>query len=398
MKSWVRLLPLAVFLFILPFPGTVALRLLALAVGLIVCAWTWHKAGFPQVPAKTALLLWGGCALLSLANAVNPGYSLGEIKNEVAYAMAAYLVFLTLSRAVEDARFLALTLIVANLGISALALSDHYLIVRGAWKEDGIAGGSGSYSTYLITIMPALLWAGFVLDKKYRLALGLIALQLAMAIATGQRMFWLAFAVQLLFALYLLRARGFIALSNARLRIVAAAVLVLALLAMVAMTGKRYDGQGAAFWAQDARLAVWSAVVSRIQEHPLAGSGFGQQTMKAAYPELVSKENKEVWHPHNVFLNYGIAMGIPGMVVLVLLFSALLRRFWQLSRSDDRTLALTGICGVMLVAGVVARNLANDFFQRDQALLFWSIAGMLLGYAQHVHSAPDAVANRNALQ
>ena len=98
-----------------------------------------------------------------------------------------------------------------------------------------------------------------------------------------------------------------------------------------------------------------------------------------------------------MFLNYGIAMGIPGVVVLLLLFSALLRRFWQLRRSDDRTLALAGICGVMLVAGVVARNLANDFFQRDQALLFWSIAGMLFGHAQHARSAPDAVASRNAL-
>jgi len=88
MKPWLRLLPFAVFLFILPFPGTVALRLLGLGMGLILCAWTWHKEGFPQVPAWTAILLWGGCALLSLATAIDPGYSLGEIKNEVGYAMA----------------------------------------------------------------------------------------------------------------------------------------------------------------------------------------------------------------------------------------------------------------------------------------------------------------------
>jgi len=56
MKPWVRLLPFAVFLFILPFPGTVALRLLALAAGLMVCAWSWHKEGLAQVPAKAAIL------------------------------------------------------------------------------------------------------------------------------------------------------------------------------------------------------------------------------------------------------------------------------------------------------------------------------------------------------
>jgi O-antigen ligase len=390
MKPWFRLLPFAVFLFILPFPGTVALRLLALFCGLVVCLQVWRTEGFPRVPAGTALLLWAACALFSLATAFNPGYSLGEIKNEIGYAMAAYLGFLTLSRAAADARFFALVLIVSNLAISAIALSDHYLTVRGIWKDDGIVGGSGSYSTYLITIIPALVWAGFVVSGKHRLALVLIVLQGAMAMATAQRMFWLAFAVQLLFALYLLRSRGFIALSTARLRIVSVAVLALALLVMIGITAKRYDGQGLSFWARDARIAVWQGVVARMQDHPLAGQGFGRQTMKNAYPDLVSKVNPEVWHPHNVFLNYGIAMGFPGVIVLLLLFATLLRRFWQLSRSDDRTLALTGICGVLLVVGVVARNLTNDLFHRDLALLFWSIAGILLGYAQHAKAAPRA--------
>jgi len=44
----------------------------------------------------------------------------------------------------------------------------------------------------------------------------------------------------------------------------------------------------------------------------------------------------------------------------------------------------------LLVIGVVARNLTNDFFQRDLALLFWSIAGMLLGYAGHAGDASNA--------
>lgn len=56
MKPGARLLPLAVLLFILPFPGTVTLRLLALALGLVLCAWSWHKSGFPQLPARNALL------------------------------------------------------------------------------------------------------------------------------------------------------------------------------------------------------------------------------------------------------------------------------------------------------------------------------------------------------
>jgi O-antigen ligase len=388
MKPWVRLLPFAVLLFILPFSGTVALRLLALAVGLVVCAWFWHKDGFPQVPAKDVLLLWGGCALLSLATAINPAYSLGEIKNEIGYAMAAYLGFITLTRTREDAGFFVMALILGNLVLCLLALREHFSSDSAYWNERGLAGGSGSYSTYLLALLPLLLWAGCVLPHKHRWSVvsGLIALQLIVAVLVGQRAFWLVFALQTLFALYLLRARGFVAISARRVRAIGVAAVILSVLAIVGAAATR----DAVSWTQDPRVTTWPAVAGRILEHPLTGKGFGRQTMKNAYPDLVSREYPQFWHPHNLFLNYGVAMGIPGMIAIVLLFFTLLRKFWELSRADDRIIAMAGICGVLLVIGVVARNLSNDFFQRDLALLFWSIAGMLLGYAQHARSAPRA--------
>ena len=395
MKPWVRLLPFAVLLFILPFSDTVALRLLALAVGLVVCAWFWHKDGFPQVPAKDVLLLWGGCALLSLATAINPAYSLGEIKNEIGYAMAAYLGFITLTRTREDAGFFVMALILGNLVLCLLALREHFSSDSAYWNERGLAGGSGSYSTYLLALLPLLLWAGCVLPHKHRWSVvsGLIALQLIVAVLVGQRAFWLVFALQTLFALYLLRARGFVAISARRVRAIGAAAVILSVLAIVGATATR----DAVSWTQDPRVTTWPAVAGRILEHPLTGKGFGRQTMKNAYPDLVSREYPQFWHPHNLFLNYGVAMGIPGMIAIVLLFFTLLRKFWELSRADDRIIAMAGICGVLLVIGVVARNLSNDFFQRDLALLFWSIAGMLLGYTHHARSPPDRPGHRSAV-
>jgi O-antigen ligase len=85
-----------------------------------------------------------------------------------------------------------------------------------------------------------------------------------------------------------------------------------------------------------------------------------------------------------------MAMGVPGMIAILLLFLTLLRKFWELSRADDRIVAMAGICGVLLVVGVVARNLTNDLFQRDLALLYWAIAGMLFGYSYHAKSAARA--------
>ena len=396
MKTWVRLLPLAVFLFILPFPGTVALRLLSLAAGLLVCAWVWHKDGLPQIPVRATLLFWLGCALFSLITAVDPAYSLGEIKNEIGYTMAAYLGFLSMTRTRAAAGYLLMALILGSLVLAAFALWEFILSDSTWWNEFGRAGGSGSYTTYLLTLLPALLWAGSVLQHRHRWSLiaGLIALQLVVAALAGQRTFWLAFALQALLALYLLRARGFIAISAARMRALGAAAVVLCVLAMAGAGVKR----DTLAWTQDPRIGTWPGVAERILEHPLVGKGFGRETMKKAYPDLLPRNYPGIVHAHNLFLNYGIEMAIPGMIAIALLFFALLRKFWELSRAGDRLVAMAGICGVLLVAGVIARNLTNDFFLRDLALLFWSIAGMLLGYAQHARKAPNADAPRAALR
>jgi O-antigen ligase len=204
--------------------------------------------------------------------------------------------------------------------------------------------------------------------------------------------FWLVFALQALLALYLLRARGFVAISAPRLRAIGVAAVILCALALAAASAKRET----IAWSKDPRLTTWSTVGARILEHPLAGKGFGREIMKKAYPDLLSQKYPAVWHAHNLFLNYGMSLGIPGMIAIALVFLAVLRKFWQLSRDEDRIVAMAGICGVLLVVGVVARNFTNDFFQRDLALLFWSVAGMLLGYAQHAervrgaHNTPNA--------
>ena len=220
MKPWVRLLPVAVLLFILPFPGTVALRLLALAGALLVSARSWHKEGLPQIPAKAALLLWLACALFSLISAVDPAYSLDEITNEIGYAMVAYLGFLTLTRTRADAGLLVTALILGSLALAAFALWGYVFSDAAYWNEHGLAGGSGSYTTYLLALLPVLLWAGSALRHKHRWTLisGLIALQLVVAALAGQRAFWLAFALQALLAVYLLRARLYRHFGVARAR------------------------------------------------------------------------------------------------------------------------------------------------------------------------------------
>jgi O-antigen ligase len=72
-------------------------------------------------------------------------------------------------------------------------------------------------------------------------------------------------------------------------------------------------------------------------------------------------------------------MGLPGILALLILFASLLRAFWKLTVSGPSLQRAIGIAGFVMVAGVVARNLTNDFFMRDMSLLFWSLTGLMLG-------------------
>jgi O-antigen ligase len=139
----------------------------------------------------------------------------------------------------------------------------------------------------------------------------------------------------------------------------------------------------------DARPRVWKKVGEEILEHPWTGAGFGRAVMGKAYPDLLPADESEAfWHPHNLVLTYGISAGVPGMVAVLALFGSLAWRFWRLARRGEPLARLAGLAGTGMVAGVLARNMANDFFVRDEALLFWALAGMLFGYALRREASP----------
>ena len=67
MTRTLTLLPFMLLLFVLPFPGTVALRLVCLAVAFLVAIALWRRLAPPAIPCKPALLAWMAVAFLSLA-------------------------------------------------------------------------------------------------------------------------------------------------------------------------------------------------------------------------------------------------------------------------------------------------------------------------------------------
>jgi O-antigen ligase len=383
MVSVLQSLPFVVFLFILPFPGTVALRLMCLVAMALIAAFSWRSLAPPPVPCRWAIALWAGVVLASLVWAVDPAYSLREIKNEIGYSLAAGITFFAWTRDEGRLRLAGLALLAGFTAISVSVISGYAW--HGEWPAYAFYGGFGAISTYLVTVCPVLILA--IVSWRPRdagrwvVASGLLFL--AVALLSVQRVLWPAIALQaVLSGAWLWRTAGGPLKSS---RLVWTSLVLLALLAggLYASERLRTKGNSDAPTAmqQDLRPHFWKEVILRIAEHPLRGAGFGQRAMSKAYPDLIPAENPLLWHAHNLVLNYGISEGIPGMIAVLVLFAAIGWRFWRLALAGRRPENLAGLAGAVMVLGVFTRNMTNDFFMRDGALLFWAIAGMLFGYA-----------------
>ncbi len=388
MRNALILSPFALLLFILPFPGTVAFRLTCLALAFAIALASWKRLAPPALPCTVALGLWGMIALTSLAYAVDPAYSLGEIKNEVGYTMIAFIAFFVVSGDAKRVRALLLALAAGTFVLSAMALASRFGL--GFWDDTGRYGGAGAFASYLIATVPALALLGLYSDESRlrKISIGLLAMLLLTGYFCLQRAIWPILFLQACVLLLTYWKK----LAGARIG-VALALLALAAVAVLALTQTTRHEQNPAPTMEmnkDVRLAFWPRVGANILEHPLSGAGFGREAMKKAYPDLSPPAGTNLWHAHNVVLNYGLSMGLPGMLALLGVFGSLAAAYARLSFAAERRLKVIGACGLALVIGVLARNMTNDFFVRDAALLFWALNGMLLGFGGSLATVREA--------
>lgn len=395
--------PAAIFLFILPFTGTVALRLMSLAIATAITFITWRTRPIPPISFKLPLLLWAGMALLSLSWALDPAYTLGEIKNEVGYTMLAFFTFYSLTQGEREWKLWNRVLILGFLAISASGISAYWH-AHGNWVTNGPHGGVGDYSTYLILVLPFILLATIknpLTKFPANLTWLLVPILLAGGYLTLNRAFWPALLVVAATFIFLYHFRTHPLQISKRTLVIFILLGTLAAVPFIAVVKHKViitesnrvipetTIQG------DPRIPLWKFAFENIRDHPLTGAGFGRgalrQTLKSHF-----NNGQQLWHAHNLFLNYAVQMGVGGLLAIMLLFLAIGKEFWKLYRSTKPDISLIGIVGLALLSGVIAKNMTDDFFVRQHALLFWALVGMCLGYGKrHAHESSAHNANQN---
>ncbi|HJV20800.1 MAG TPA: O-antigen ligase family protein [Sediminibacterium sp.] len=147
------------------------------------------------------------------------------------------------------------------------------------------------------------------------------------------------------------------------------------------------------------RFHRWVAGVRMVTERPL--TGFGPNSFYNQYrPYTVSafktwvSNNPEHSTVHNYFLLTAIEQGIPGLVILLLLWAALLLAAQQLYHAFQsefyRTIAL--ITGVVLCM-IMVINFTSDMIETDKVGgLFWLSAGILISLQLRLKEEKSALA------
>jgi O-antigen ligase len=134
-------------------------------------------------------------------------------------------------------------------------------------------------------------------------------------------------------------------------------------------------------FAFDERPLIWRSATAMAAERPLLGHGYGREIMAQELRATLAKagQHKPYNHGHNVFLDAWIQLGVVGLAAFTLLMASLAWSFAAARKREHG--APLAIAGLAVFAGYLAKNLTDDFFFRPNSLVFWAIAGMLLGLA-----------------
>jgi O-antigen ligase len=131
--------------------------------------------------------------------------------------------------------------------------------------------------------------------------------------------------------------------------------------------------------------------IEKIKETPLQMNGFGRRTFAKQFKGFMEKyKGNRMWHAHNTFLNVAIQTGLQGLFLFCFLLYRLLK--YCLARGKSGGFPLTryySLATFFMIITFFVRNLSDDFFIDDSALLFWFSCGMAFAIGNSVdHCSP----------
>ncbi|WP_201312522.1 O-antigen ligase family protein [Dyella sp. EPa41] len=129
------------------------------------------------------------------------------------------------------------------------------------------------------------------------------------------------------------------------------------------------------------RLEMWRVATRAFAEHPVAGVGidqFGKYTQSQMKLGLASDSIAKYEHPHSEYLEAAVAGGVPGLILLLLLFGMPLVLFARRVFDPDDAVAVSAMVGLLTVAMYALCGLTDNVLYRSMphSLFFFLVLGM----------------------
>jgi O-antigen ligase len=390
------------FLLVAPFPHSagsrVSLLLLAAAALVWDCRRDVRSAGFALVPRAfvVAAAAWCAWCAASLAWSVDSEYTAGEVRREIVYDALAFVVFFAGTRTFAQLHRWAATILAATV-LLGLAEWLHLALPSIAWLAKASIG-PGPLATQVVLAAPLLLlvlWpAPSGMDRRRALA-GAVAVALVLAGLAGEsRVLWVALATAAITAFLVCSAhmpRDHPSRAPVRRALVIGIAVLATLMFASAEYKMRYYPKAEStveVLSYDVRPALWETALRHIEAKPVLGHGYGRDIIAADIRAASQPLGQTLNHAHNVFLDVAVQLGLTGLAAFVALLATLAMAFARLNEREGG-LALA-VVGLATLAGFLAKNLTDDFFERPHTLVFWAIAGMLLGAGRRLRPADAA--------
>jgi O-antigen ligase len=371
-----------------PALGVLHLPLLmaVLAGGSYVLGCWRHGVKALTLDGEIRFAVWlAAWALLTIPLSLWPG---GSVAFFFGIYFKALVVFWLLSRVVDTSGRLRTVFWTLSLIAAPLAVSGVRSFFSGAFKNQELSHGLARISGYdasltgnpndlalMLNLILPLSIALFLMVRSrsaQALLVALIGLDVVAIIATFSRAGFLSLGVIGLCYLVILFRRGRRTLA---LLVIAAALAGTALLPssyihrLSTITNIQADQTNSA----QTRFRDYLTAMKYVAGHPLMGAGIGQNIL------ALNETRGATWTlVHDVYLEYAVDLGLPGLVLFLLLLRAIargLRKALRRAASEpamaDLHFLLEGLC-VSLIGFVVSAFFYPDAYQ----FYFYYIAGL----------------------
>ncbi len=332
---------------------------------------------FYRTPLDLPLLLFTLVAGLSVVTAVDERYSLLEFTGE--WLTGLFLFYMVVNNVRSDQmKYVVGALLVGNLVMVSYG-SYEFFRNGGNFLDYGtraysLHSGVGTFATYLITLIPYLLIA-VLFDHKNSsrgMLFMLLIFNIFALLLTYSRGSWVAVAV-------LLFLTGWIYLPRRLLIILMAlflpGILVLFYLGMPSYYYGRFTTES----HRDSYSSRWilaKYALEKIGDNPFQMIGYGRRSFIKKYQEFnIKYQGLNPSHTHNTFLNIALDTGLQGLAIFIFLLYKILKHCYDSARRKPFLEGFFHLSTFLMVITFFIRNLSDDFFVDDSALLLWFLIG-----------------------